>query len=211
MGPGPLHGSRSSRSRVVGGARRRPPPSSRSAPGSPCSPRSTARPSRRATATRRRSESRSTSRRARARSLTRPLGAASLADWRRLAPGAVALPVLRLSADVVLRDGSFVSPDVLGVPAAGLPRLHSIDRAGLERSPAVIAARLAPGGAPALRGLDAPDQCARALAVRSGQWRAGRPDADRGDAGRRHRSRPPQGNRDDLSGTRSPLRSRRAS
>ena len=39
-------------------------------------------------------------------SLTRPLGAASLADWRRLAPGAVALPVLRLSADVLQRDGS---------------------------------------------------------------------------------------------------------
>ena len=38
-------------------------------------------------------------------------------DWRRLAPGAVALPVLRLSSDVLLRDGSLVSPDLLGVPA----------------------------------------------------------------------------------------------
>ena len=89
-------------------------------------------------------------------SLTRPLGAASLADWRRLAPGAVALPVLRLSADVVQRDGSFVSPDVIGVPAAGLPKLHSIDRAGLDRSPEAVAARLAPGGSPALRGLRIP-------------------------------------------------------
>jgi hypothetical protein len=89
-------------------------------------------------------------------SLTRPLGAAPLADWRRLAPGAVALPVLRLSADVLLRDGSLVSPDLIGLPAAGLPRLHSIDRAGLEPAAAATAARLAPASGGALRGLRLP-------------------------------------------------------
>ena len=79
-------------------------------------------------------------------SLTRPLGAASLADWKRLAPGAVALPVLRLSSDVLLRDGSVVSPDLIGVPAGGLPRLHSIGRAGLQPSVSTTALRLAPTG-----------------------------------------------------------------
>jgi hypothetical protein len=89
-------------------------------------------------------------------SLTRPLGAASLAGWRGLAPGAVALPVLRLSADLLLRDGSVVSPDLIGVPAAGLPRLHSIGRAGLEPSVASTAVKLAPAGDTSLRGLRLP-------------------------------------------------------
>ena len=89
-------------------------------------------------------------------SLTRPLGAAPLTDWRRLAPGAVALPVLRLSSDVLLRDGSVVSPDLLGVPAAGLPQLHSIGRAGLEPSAPSAALRLAPARDVSLRGLRLP-------------------------------------------------------
>ena len=75
-------------------------------------------------------------------SLTRPLDAAALSGWRSLAPDAVALPVLRLSSDVLLRDGSLVSPDLIGVPAAGLPELHSIGRAGLEPSAAIAAHRL---------------------------------------------------------------------
>jgi hypothetical protein len=89
--------------------------------------------------------------------LTRPLAAASLARWRRLAPGAVALPVLRVSSDVGLRDGTLVSPELLGVPAAGLPQLHSIGRAGLDHSPASTAARLSPRGGVPLRGLRLPD------------------------------------------------------
>ena len=47
----------------------------------------------------------------------------------------VALPVLRLSSDVLLRDGSLVSPDLIGLPASGLPKLHSIGRAGLRDHP----------------------------------------------------------------------------
>ena len=89
-------------------------------------------------------------------SLTRPLGAAPLAEWRGLAPGAVALPVLRLSADVLLRDGSLVSPDLIGVPARGLPQLHSIARAGLSPSAASTAPRLAPAAGVSLRGLRLP-------------------------------------------------------
>ena len=89
-------------------------------------------------------------------SLTRPLGAASLADWRRLAPGALALPVLRLPADVLLRDGSLVSPELIGMPASGLPRLHSVGRAGLEPSPARTALRLAAPAGSALRGIRLP-------------------------------------------------------
>jgi hypothetical protein len=89
-------------------------------------------------------------------SLTRPLDAAPLARWRAVAPGAVALPVLRLPAAVVLRNGSFVSPDLIGLPATGLSALHAIGRAGLDRSPAAIAARLAPGGGVSLRGLRLP-------------------------------------------------------
>ena len=89
-------------------------------------------------------------------SLTRPLGAASLADWKRLAPGAVALPVLRLSSDVLLRDGSVVSPDLIGVPAGGLPRLHSIGRAGLQPSVSTTALRLAPAGDTSPTGLRLP-------------------------------------------------------
>jgi hypothetical protein len=89
-------------------------------------------------------------------SLTRPLGAASLADWKGLAPGAVALPVLRLSSDVLLRDGSLVSPDLIGLPASGLPKLHSIGRAGLEPSAAATALELAPTADDALRGLRLP-------------------------------------------------------
>jgi hypothetical protein len=89
-------------------------------------------------------------------SLTRPLGAASLAEWRGLAPGAVALPVLRLSSDVLLRDGSLVSPDLIGLPAAGLPKLHSIARAGLEPSAAATVLKLAPTADVSLRGLRLP-------------------------------------------------------
>jgi hypothetical protein len=89
-------------------------------------------------------------------SLTRPLGAASLARWRAVAPGAVALPVLRLPAVAVSRDGTFVSPDLIGLPSSGLGRLHSIGRAGLSASTATIAARLAPGPGAALRGLRLP-------------------------------------------------------
>jgi hypothetical protein len=89
-------------------------------------------------------------------SLTRPLDAASLADWRGLAAGTLALPVQRLSSDVLLRDGSLVSPDLLGIPATGLPQLRSIDRAGLQPSAARTASRLAPLGGVALRGLRLP-------------------------------------------------------
>jgi hypothetical protein len=89
-------------------------------------------------------------------SLTRPLDAAPLARWRAVAPGAVALPVLRLPAAVVLRNGSFVSPDLIGLPATGLSALYAIGRAGLGRSPEAIAARLAPAGGVSLRGLRLP-------------------------------------------------------
>jgi hypothetical protein len=89
-------------------------------------------------------------------SLTRPLDAAPLASWRGLAPGTLALPVLRLTSDVLLRDGSLVSPDLLGIPAAGLPRLRSIDRAGLEPSATSTASRLVPPAGVALRGLRLP-------------------------------------------------------
>jgi hypothetical protein len=97
-------------------------------------------------------------------SLTRPLGAASLARWQSLAPGAEALPVLRLSSDVLLRDGSLVSPELIGLPAAGLPDLHAIGRAGLSPSAASTSARLAPSSATSLRGLRLPPG-ARAVSI----------------------------------------------
>ncbi len=97
-------------------------------------------------------------------SLTRPLDAATLAHWRSLAPGAVALPVLRLTSDVLLRDGSLVSPDLIGIPATGLPELHAIGRAGLQPSAASTARRLAPPSAASLRGLRLPPR-ARELSI----------------------------------------------
>ncbi|HEY1480928.1 MAG TPA: FtsX-like permease family protein [Gaiellales bacterium] len=96
-------------------------------------------------------------------SLTRPLAAAPLATWQGIAPGALALPVSRLPAAVVLRNGSFVSPDLIGLPAAGLPRLHSIARAGLDPSPATVAGRLAPDPV-SLNGLRLPPG-ARSLSI----------------------------------------------
>ena len=100
-------------------------------------------------------------------SLTRPLDAASLARWSSVAPGALALPVLRLPAAVVLRNGSFVSPDLIGLPASRARRPPR-DRAGRARP---VARRRSRPGSPrraacACAGCGCPRAAARSQCLR---------------------------------------------
>ena len=88
--------------------------------------------------------------------LTRPLDAASRATWQGIAPGATALPILRVPASVLLRNGSFVSPDLIGLPPSGLPALEAIGRAGLDTSPAAVGELLGSSRGAQLRGLRLP-------------------------------------------------------
>jgi putative ABC transport system permease protein len=86
--------------------------------------------------------------------LRRPLAVAPVSAYRRLAPGAVVAPVLRLQATLA-GPGAPVQPALLGIPASVLPRLHwrGDDAAA---SPARLAGLLASSPAPRTVGAPLP-------------------------------------------------------
>ena len=88
--------------------------------------------------------------------LVAPRDAASLADYRALAPGVAAWPVLRQVADAAGSRGSPLTPTVLGVPADVLPQLHGWRSDFAEQSPAELARLLRPRSPVALAGLTIP-------------------------------------------------------
>ncbi|HET7171429.1 MAG TPA: FtsX-like permease family protein [Gaiellales bacterium] len=86
--------------------------------------------------------------------LVNPLDAAPLGSYRRLAPGAVAAPVIRMSA-AVPGSGIPTQPALIGVPAATLPDLRwRSDYAG--ESQADLARGLRHGAEARLAGADLP-------------------------------------------------------
>ena len=91
--------------------------------------------------------------------LVYPLEAASLEQFRGIAPGVEASPVTRVSGDVE-GVGQGVAPTVLGIPAGELPRLRGWRRDFASRSPAELAARIRPARPLALRGVRLPDVAA---------------------------------------------------
>jgi hypothetical protein len=102
--------------------------------------------------------------------LVNPLAAAPLDHYRALAPGAVAAPVLRLSA-AVPGAGIPTQPALIGVPAATLPTLRwRSDYSGESQADLVRALR--PGAEPRLAGADLPPAATSVSLALSG---AGRP------------------------------------
>ena len=93
--------------------------------------------------------------------LVAPRDAASLADYRALAPGVAAWPVLRQVADAAGSRGSPLTPTVLGVPADALPQLHGWRSDFSEQSPAELARLLRPRAPVALAGADNPAHARR--------------------------------------------------
>jgi hypothetical protein len=87
--------------------------------------------------------------------LVTPLDAASLAAYRRTAPGARAYPVLRVGATTPGAGTAVLSPTVLGVPAAAIRQLRwRSDFSSLPLS--TIARKLSANGEPHLRGVRIP-------------------------------------------------------
>jgi hypothetical protein len=79
-------------------------------------------------------------------SLTRPLDAAPLSGYRKVAGTSAAYPVLRLSATTPGRGTNVLSPALLGVPAQAVGQLRWRSDYS-SASPAALRARLASGGA----------------------------------------------------------------
>jgi hypothetical protein len=89
--------------------------------------------------------------------LVRPLEAAPLSRFQRLAPGVRAYPVLRQSADVPGPGAGVLSPTVLGVPAPAVAALHwRSDYSGLGLRE--LSRRLGKDGPATLRGLALPQR-----------------------------------------------------
>lgn len=87
--------------------------------------------------------------------LVMPLDAAPLRAYARVAPGARAYPVVRVSATTPGRGASVLSPTVLGLPAAAVSRLRwRSDFASLPIR--TIAQKLSAGGEPRQRGVAVP-------------------------------------------------------
>jgi FtsX-like permease family len=86
--------------------------------------------------------------------LVNPLEAAPLGRYRALTPGAVAAPVIRMSA-AVPGPGTPVEPALVGVPASVLPDLRWRDDYAAA-SPTELARDLRHGPAPVLAGADLP-------------------------------------------------------
>ena len=84
--------------------------------------------------------------------LVAPRDAATLAGYRRLAPGVGASPVLRQVADAAGSRGTPLTPTVIGVPADALPQLHGWRSDFSSQSPAELARLLRPKGTVALAG-----------------------------------------------------------
>jgi hypothetical protein len=98
-------------------------------------------------------------------SFTTPVALAGLRRWRALSGGGTVLPVRRTDASLPL-GGETASLTALGVPAAGLTRIHGW-RAGDGSAPlATLAARLAPRGPVRAPGPRLPAS-ARELSVRA--------------------------------------------
>ena len=89
-------------------------------------------------------------------SLVAPRDAATLAGYRALAPGVTAWPILRQVADAAGAGGTPLTPTVLGVPAAALPRLHGWRGDFSSQSPAQLAGLLRPRRPVALAGTPIP-------------------------------------------------------
>jgi hypothetical protein len=87
--------------------------------------------------------------------LVLPLDAAPIERYERLGGGTQAYPVVRLSATAPGAGSSVLSPTVLGLPAAAVPRLRW--RSDFSPLPLdTIAGRLAAGGRPRLAGVTIP-------------------------------------------------------
>jgi FtsX-like permease family len=102
--------------------------------------------------------------------LVNPLDAAPLERYRDLAPGAVAAPVIRLSA-AVPGAGIPAQPALIGVPAATLPRLRwRSDYAGESQADLARALRSSPE--PRLAGADLPAAATSVSLATAGTGRA---------------------------------------
>jgi hypothetical protein len=141
--------------------------------------------------------------------LVRPLEAASLARYERLAPGTRAYPVVRQSAAVAGEGASVLSPTVLGIPAAAIGRLawrsdysgasqrELARRLGADGPAGLVGARLPRGarsvsvdvrivGVPVALRLDVQQRSGAVTSIDFGEGAAGR---------RRLRARLPAGSR----------------
>ena len=95
-----------------------------------------------------------------------PLDAASLRGYEALAPGVLAYPVLRRTANVAGAGTAVLSPTVLGLAPAAIARLHW--RSDYSRlSQRTIARRVGAQGPASLRGLAVPARARRAEHDRS--------------------------------------------
>ena len=102
--------------------------------------------------------------------LVNPLDAAPLSRYRSLAPGAVAAPIIRMSA-AVPGPGTPVEPALIGVPAAVLPDLRwRGDYAAA--TPTELARDLRSGPAPTLAGADLPPTATAVSLAAAGHGRA---------------------------------------
>ena len=98
-------------------------------------------------------------------SLVEPLDAAPLSRIERIAPGVLAYPVVRQTADVPGPGASFLNPTVLGLPPDALVRLHwRPDFAAVPLS--TLAARIGADPQTSLRGLSLPPGASISLQAR---------------------------------------------
>jgi hypothetical protein len=88
--------------------------------------------------------------------LVAPRDVASLREYRALAPGVGAWPILRRVAEVPGTGATPATPTVLGIPASAFPLLHGWRSDFSAVSPSTLGRLLAPNTAVALRGAPIP-------------------------------------------------------
>ncbi len=93
--------------------------------------------------------------------LIAPRDAATPAGYRALAPGVTAWPILRQVADAAGARGAPLTPTVLGIPSAALPKLHGWRSDFSAQSPSQLARLLHPPRSVALAGVAIPPTATR--------------------------------------------------
>jgi hypothetical protein len=93
--------------------------------------------------------------------LVAPGDVATLAEYRSLAPGVDAWPILRQTAEVAESGATPASPDVIGVPATAFPEIHGWRSDFSPDSPATLGRLLRPTRPVQLAGATIPEDATR--------------------------------------------------